>query len=502
MLTYELFLSRSDRARLEFYQQFIDLPSKFQDVSQVANIRKVSATSVYRTLTKITQDMSEWREERHLPTIPDTASFRERFNVPASIYAVFLMRRSIVGKFLLAALQHPDWTVSDFAGAHDISNATVFRRLRPLKECLKPYDIRLNYGPIGLNGSETAVRLAFGELCWQLAQDGSQLFPQLHELDVRTAAVLHRAGIGMPNVALTRLQVLCAVGIIRDRQGHQLHHCMALTDILTETGFASKLHTIPDAVKAADAQAGLIHAETMLTASFHDGDDPLLISFIGHHARTNSPSWRLVQQILQRMHSQAGVDVHALDDQVLTANLLAVTVALDTLGCNVPDFDPLVVATGAPGPESLSKMLTMTFTTLPSDLHSYSRIASALIARYTPLLAGVMPNAQARVRVAIDPHMEQTVYHAIRQSLERMPAVEIISNAKYARLIISSDMRVFNPQQRGKRGYYYFALSSYSAWLTLEHLVHYLTIHECGLKTGSGIGYTQVTPELIGANLN
>ncbi|MCI1283162.1 MAG: helix-turn-helix domain-containing protein [Lacticaseibacillus songhuajiangensis] len=502
MLTYELFLSRSDRARLEFYQQFIDLPSKFQDVNQVAKIRKVSATSVYRTLTKITQDLSELRTERHLPAVDDTASFRERFNIPASIYAVFLMRRSIVGKFLLATLKHPDWTVNEFAEAHRISNATVFRRLRPLKECLKSYDIRLNYGPIGLSGSETAVRVALGELCWQLAQDGTSLFPELHELDVRTATVLHRAGIGMPNVAPTRLQVLCGVGIIRDRQGHQLHQLQPLSDILTATGFASKIRGLPDAVKAADAQAGLIHAETMLTASFHDSDDPILIGFIGHHARTNSPAWRLVQQVLQRMHSQAGVDVHALDDQVLTANLLAVTVALDTLSCNVPDFDPLVVATGTPGPDSLSKMLTMLFTTLPNELHSFNRIASALIARYIPLLAGVMPNAQARVRVAIDPHMEQTVYHAIRQSLERMPAVEIITNPKYARLIISSDMRVFTPQQRGKRGHYYFALSSYSAWLTLEYLVHYLAIHECGLRTGSGIGYTQVTPELIGASFN
>lgn len=502
MLTYELFLGRSDKTRLEFYQQFIDLPSKFQDVNQVSTIRKVSATSVYRTLTKITQDLVELRNERGLAPVSDAASFRERFNIPAPIYAVFLMRRSIVGEFLLATLKHPDWTVDDFAERCHVSNATVFRRLRPLKEYLKTYDIRLSYGPIGLNGSESTVRLALGELVWQLAQDGTRLFPELNELDVRTAQSLRRTGLCLPNIATGRLEVLCAIGIIRSGQGHKLHLATTLEQVLIETGFASKAKTLSDTVKSSAPDAALIHVQSILTASFHDADDPLLIGFIGHHARTNSRAWQLVERVLQRMHSQAGVDIPGLDDQVLMGNLMAVTVALEILNCNVPDFDPLIVATGTRAPESLGKMLTMFFATLPANLHGFQHLTSALTTRYMPLLASVLPNAQARVRVAIDPHMEQTVYSAIKQSLARMPAVEVINKPKYARLVISSDMHVYSPDKRGKRGEYYFALSSYSAWLTLEHLVHYLAIHECGLKTGSGIGYTQVTPELIGANIN
>ena len=502
MLTYELFLSRSARSRLEFYQHFIDLPRRYQDVGQVARLRDTSPTSVYRTLTLITDDLGKLRQERGAEPVPSNAPFKDRFNIPASIYAVYLMRHSVSGALIQALMNHPEWTINDFSEATRLSKATIFRHIKALKDYLRTFDLRITLGPLGLQGKESTVRVALSELAWQLSQDGSELFPSLNGVHRRAATELRKAGLVLPNISDNRLACFCAVHIIRSRQGHELSWHQPLSTVLTATGFSKRHGQLPAFTDKYPAAIAIMHLQSVLTASYHDAADPLLVGFVGHHVRTNSPYWQLVQQIIHRMHSLAGVDPKQLDNQVLAANLLSITVALDLLGTNVPDFDPLVVATGAPAPDSLPKMLKQVFATLPSHLKSFTRIQSGLITRFLPLLTHVLPDAQARVRVAIDPQMEQSLYSAIKGSLERMPAVEIIDKPQYARLIVTSDMRRYKPINRKKRAdQYYFALSSYSAWQTLEHLVHYLAIHECGLKTGSGIGYTQLDPGLISAEL-
>lgn len=501
MISYQLFLNRNEQHRLEFYQHFIDLPARLQTVAQVAQIHHLSPTSVYRTLSQITTDLMALRAERGDPAVSIKAPFKTRFNLPAPLYATYLMRHSTVGQYLIASLIHPEWTLTTFSQEMKISVATVTRRLRPLAQYLTPFGLRFGTHPIGLRGREENVRFALAELMWQLEQDGTDLFPVLDSMGQREAQTLIDAGIVPPNIPVARVAATCAVHIIRTRQGRPLTTMLDPHEVLNTTGVTAELPPEPNLAGTHSTAMSLIHLQSLLTASFHDASDPALTRMIGHHVRINSPQWQFVQLVLRRAHSLAGVDVKSLDGHVLAGNLLAITVTLDLLNTDIPDFDPLIMMAGGPPPNSLLTLLSQIFMTLPQHLQGFKRLQSAIITRFTPLIAAVMPDAQAKLRVAIDPEMPQRLYSAVHASLQRMPAVTLVTNPAYARLVVTTDLAAYHRIDAKDDGPYYFAVSSYMAWLRLEHLVHYLAIHECGLRTGSGVSYTQLDPDLMRTEL-
>ncbi|WP_164847970.1 helix-turn-helix domain-containing protein [Lacticaseibacillus hulanensis] len=331
MLTYQLFLGHNDQARLEFYQQYVDLPREYQTAEAVAKLRRVSSTSVYRMIQIISDELNELRGERGLKYVPTSAPILKKFNIPAPAYAVYLMRKSLVGQFMLAVVQHPEWTVKDFAVAQNTSTATVSRRLKNMSAFLRRFDLRLAFNPIGLCGNEMVARVALSEILWQICQDGTQLFPELGDLPEESATRIEAAKLVMPNFAHSRLQVICAVNIIRANQHHELPAMRPLEEVLTVTGSKDLAGHIPALGHELPNTMALIHLQSMLGAGFHVPQEPLLARFIGYHARMNTAEWQLVTLVIKRVKAVAGIDEHQLEDQVLIANLLSITVAMNLL---------------------------------------------------------------------------------------------------------------------------------------------------------------------------
>ncbi len=490
MLTHQLFLGHNDQCRLQFYQQYVDLPHDYQNADSAARLRHVSTTSIYRAMQVIADDLNQLRAEKGLATMPASIPINKRFNIPAPGYAVFLMRESLAGKFLLAVLQHPDWSLREFADSQNTSNATIFRRVRNLSEFLKQFDVRINFNPIGLIGNETVIRFTLAELIWQLSQDGTDLLPELAQEANQVAQAIEDAGLKTSNFVRARLNIICAVNIARQRQGHVISGIRPIEEILSTTVANPRHKHLTSCPVNFESSFALIYLEMMLGTSFHSHKDELAASFIGHHARLNTIEWQFVNLIVRRVRSVAGVDEHRLDDQVLIGNMLIITVALNLLDVPVPAFEPVMVATGTPTPNSLKKAVNQIFATLPDHLQSFRRIQTSLTTRLLPLLSSAMPDAMEKVRIHIDPTMEHQIYVAVEASLQQMPAVKLVQSDELARLTITSDLsKAYLPMKEDSH-YFYFSISSYSAWLRLEHYIHYLAVHEFGIRTGSGIDYT------------
>lgn len=503
MLTYQLFLGKNEQARLEFYQQYVDLPREYQTAEAVAKLRRVSTTSIYRMIQVTADELNDLRRERGMEEVPATAAINKKFSFPATAYAVYMMRNSVPGKFVRALINHPEWTVKEFATSLNTSTATVFRRLHPLNEFLRRFDLRINYNPISLSGNETVVRIALSEILWQLSQDGTTVIDaDLGDIPAQAAERLEKANLVMPNFAHDRLVLICAVNILRANRKHPLKSIRSLSEVLETTGFQKNLDHMPNFTKDFPNTITLIHLETMLGAGFHNRQDPLLAKFIGFHARKNSADWQLVTLILKRVKAVAGADEHQLDNQVLIGNVLSITVAMNLLGTAVPVFEPVIVKVGTQTPSSLTKALDQIFATLPPHLTGYRRIQTALTNRILPLLATAMPDALEKVHICIDDTMDQQIYAAVETSLSRMPAVRLVTEHSQARLTITADLsKAFSPTT-AKSEYFYFPISSYSTWLHLEHYIHYLAVHELGINTGSGINYTPMDYDLATATEN
>lgn len=98
-------------------------------------------------------------------------------NIP---YLQFLFRRSLPYKFLLATILERNYRIDKFCKDYFISRASIIRRLQPLINYLKDFDIQLNCSKLKLSGKENLIRIAYLNIFW-LASYGEDLFLALGE---------------------------------------------------------------------------------------------------------------------------------------------------------------------------------------------------------------------------------------------------------------------------------------------------------------------------------
>ncbi|WP_086315645.1 hypothetical protein A5821_003148 [Enterococcus sp. 7F3_DIV0205] len=95
-------------------------------------------------------------------------------------YSQFLFRKSLPYKFLLATILEKNYTIENFCRDHFISRASIIRRLQPLINYLKDFDIQLNCSKLQLTGKENLIRIVYLNFFW-IASYGEDLFLALDE---------------------------------------------------------------------------------------------------------------------------------------------------------------------------------------------------------------------------------------------------------------------------------------------------------------------------------
>lgn len=89
-------------------------------------------------------------------------------------YRAHLIKRSVPYQFIYHATATENFTLEDFLEKLYISNASVSRRLQPLKKYLKEYGLKMNTTKMRITGNEFTVRMLLFNLFWQ-ADQGQQL---------------------------------------------------------------------------------------------------------------------------------------------------------------------------------------------------------------------------------------------------------------------------------------------------------------------------------------
>ncbi|MBO0472975.1 hypothetical protein IGL98_000810 [Enterococcus sp. DIV0840] len=95
-------------------------------------------------------------------------------------YSQFLFRKSLPYKFLLATILEKEYTIENFCRDHFISRASIIRRLQPMINYLKDFDIQLNCTKLRITGKENLIRIVYLNFFW-IASYGEDLFLALDE---------------------------------------------------------------------------------------------------------------------------------------------------------------------------------------------------------------------------------------------------------------------------------------------------------------------------------
>lgn len=89
-------------------------------------------------------------------------------------YIQYLIRRSVSYQFVRYTLMHPDDTFAKFCGRLFLSQSTVLRKLRPLKDLLKRFGLQIRATKMQLIGSEVPLRMFYTTYLW-LGHHGEDL---------------------------------------------------------------------------------------------------------------------------------------------------------------------------------------------------------------------------------------------------------------------------------------------------------------------------------------
>ncbi|MGC6769621.1 helix-turn-helix domain-containing protein [Enterococcus sp. LJL128] len=164
--------------KLEMFHQLFDFddgvysPRFFKQYSEFSYARLISLFSEMNEDFQQQADFSLLSEDGKV-----VIDKEELIKIP---YQQFLFQESIAYKFLLAAILEKNYRLEDFCEENYISRASVLRRLNPLINYLKKFDIQINCSKMKITGNEAIIRIVYFNFFW-LTSFGEDFFVALDE---------------------------------------------------------------------------------------------------------------------------------------------------------------------------------------------------------------------------------------------------------------------------------------------------------------------------------
>lgn len=199
---------------------FAQLPEGTYSINTLSNALDLSYTAGSTLVQDIHSDLLELSETAFLNDIgkiqwqPQTYHHNE--------YIQYLLRGSIIYSFVVETLLRPEGNFQDFCQKFFLSQSTVLRKLKPLKDYLQKFDLKLMPSKMKITGRETLLRMFYNVYLWA-GNHGLEIinaddYPLAAEKDLMQQLRWNKEDFMHPQEIFLRL----AVNRIRADQGHFL----------------------------------------------------------------------------------------------------------------------------------------------------------------------------------------------------------------------------------------------------------------------------------------
>ncbi|KRM72659.1 hypothetical protein FC34_GL000369 [Lacticaseibacillus brantae DSM 23927] len=450
-------LSESAQERLNLYRQLMN-EVKPVTVTQLAAVTGLNRRTALMRLQAVQADLQQIDATHPALLLKNTMINYQALTVDVAVYASFLLGQATTTQFALITLLHSDWYEPQFLNALQMSRATLYRRLRPLQEFLRPLGVTVALNPVRFKGDEVVIRLFYDQLFWHILAGGTTL-PGLIPNEEQQVEWINQLQEQLPSATAAHLAL--SLAIAQHRQGHPLKG-------LDWSAFVPWPDVALDTTSIAlDAQR-FVYLVNWMRPSFHVDDQTSLAAFVGYHVRHQSKAWQLVEALdgyLSRRFDQNSVVLNHLP---LMGNLLVVIVAAMVLNHKLPfdewglDDDPL----NTPIPR-LRQALTNFFETAHFDFELTPAVKDTLTAAFFQLLWPHLPqlNEALRLRVAFDPHLTQRSVDQLTVNLSHVRYLRLVNWTQSPELIITTDhAQVVFPDPAIHAPYYYVDSESFASW--------------------------------------
>ncbi len=214
-----LILEDADWQKLQIMAFFATQPDGIYSINTICSELKLAYTTASTLSGEISAELADLLNYRLIRKDGKICWRAEAYHHNA--YIQYLVRNSLCYNFVLTSLVEPEKSFEDFCSQLFLSHSTVLRKLRPLKELLTRFHLKLLATKMHILGNEATLRMFYITYLW-VASHGEDMrlsgfdFSQEEQLMVDLG--WQRANFMLPQTIVLGL----TVNRLRYSQGHLL----------------------------------------------------------------------------------------------------------------------------------------------------------------------------------------------------------------------------------------------------------------------------------------
>ncbi|MBC1522270.1 hypothetical protein HB912_11495 [Listeria aquatica] len=145
-------------------------------------------------------------------------------NIDIGLFLIFLISNTSTYKLFYSIVTENFVSAKKFAFENFLSETTVRRHIKKIKEAIQPYELKLNRSTAVLSGREAQVRLFLNMVFWRLFSGKVWPFSNIdeHHLYFVTKRISADANIELSEVQARQLMYFLAISAIRRRNNHYI----------------------------------------------------------------------------------------------------------------------------------------------------------------------------------------------------------------------------------------------------------------------------------------
>ncbi|MDM8212655.1 helix-turn-helix domain-containing protein [Enterococcus hirae] len=349
MLFEEIMMDTASWNRYRVFRLLVVLPPDIYTINQLVKHFDFSYQQLYTLLHEVDNDLTAQSAFHEHFFIKNGGLDTRRLAVTVDDYRYLLVKEGIPYQFLCYLMRDdPQKSVENFCREVEISRSTLGRKLKPLSQYFKQYQLRISYSKLRIVGDETKIRMTLFYLFWFCVK--GTYWPFSEEIANFSKFLVQklqdRFTLSTTYVGRKELELFFGISLLRIRQQHFAPYKEKYDRFLSDSAdfpmdlAALHLPGLPENV--IKGESAYLHFLSLFAPIFYRIDDPNLARSLRTFQHQKNPIASLFFAVLEEAKQSNQIRCPQSLYDCLVGNLMHITFTAYIFEANTPNMFSLV----------------------------------------------------------------------------------------------------------------------------------------------------------------
>lgn len=415
MLYEELMMDSSMKTRYSMLRLLTTISRGHYSIFFIAQKLNLTYQQAYHHLNELNREIQLAHPKQKSILIKNSGINTEDLELSLDEYRFYLLQESVPFRFIQYIVNETKPSLNVFCDELFVSRSTLSRKIKPLVEFLKQYDVRISYTQMSLVGDETTIRLLLFYIMW-LGTRG-MIWPFSFAEDQLSYYKDHfNTFFSMDETYVGHKELLYfyAISLSRMRRHFFAPYNPAYDFIFKDSAYfdLQLMNDFPFVLppKTARGECAFLFFIAHFAPYFTDINDPVLENTLVEFSRNANPAWDFSNRFIDFANEELLQNSLTGDERkILLANLIHVAFAQNVFGRVYPTMSAFVFPAKNPPVASTIKTAVHGFFLQSSLNKSFGNLFSnvndledTFLTMINPYYTSRQTNSKLRVSLAIE----------------------------------------------------------------------------------------------------